>query len=188
MFSLVAPRLFNQSLHIRYSDGGTLRLCGESARWHMRRFGSGMFTALGCTRISSSSTVTPLLRNVGMWLLVDAWLRGFLSTSTVSPLPSPLFATKGDRSDMRLLSIHNPDRLIKPAKTEMLDMEFSPRSSNLRLDSLASGEMSDTELFQSTSSSSWVNPRRYKMLDIRFCPRFRYLNRVNPARGERSDI
>ena len=59
------------------------------------------------------------------------------------------------------------DRLINPAKAEILVMAFSPRSSNLRLVNLARGEMSDIELFKRSSSIRRFNPdkgRRSVML------------------------
>lgn len=73
-----------------------------------RMFGSGMFTDCGgngggtTTWTWSNSTVTPLLRRVGRWVVKDTVLRGFPVTSTVSPFPNPVFATRGQRSDIEL--------------------------------------------------------------------------------------
>ena len=68
----------------------------------LRRLVSGMFTVLGVTTIWSELTLTPLLWRVGMWVLKDRSLSGFPLTLSVSPLLSPVFATRGQRSDMEL--------------------------------------------------------------------------------------
>ena len=68
-----------------------------------RRLGSGMLTVLGGTTMLSKATVTPLLWRVGMWVLNDSALSGFSLTSTESPFHSPVFATRGQRSDIALL-------------------------------------------------------------------------------------
>ena len=82
---------------------------------------------------------------------MEAWLRGFSLTLTVSPLPNPAFATNGEMSDMELFSRDNSIRLIKPATGEMSDIELPESPRIIKLVKPASGEMSDIELSESSS-------------------------------------
>ncbi|CAI8028972.1 hypothetical protein GBAR_LOCUS16476 [Geodia barretti] len=72
----------------------------------VRRLESGISTSLSkstLTPLLMSSTLTPLLMSVGMWVLMEALLRGFPFTIITSPGPNPVFATRGEMSDMELL-------------------------------------------------------------------------------------
>ena len=64
-----------------------------------------------------------------MWVLMDTGLRGFSDTSTRSPSPNPVFATRGEMSEMELLSRSSRYfRLVNPFRGEMSDMELLLRS------------------------------------------------------------
>lgn len=152
----------------------------------LRRLGSGMFTV--CTTIWSNSTVTPLFWRVGMWVLMDSALRGFPLTSTASPFLNPVFATRGQRSDMELWSIHNSSRLVSPASAEMLEIRFPPRSSIVRSVNLATIEMFDMEFVKRFRYISRVNLARGEMSDMKFSASSSCVSLVNPARGEMSEI
>ncbi|CAI8028965.1 hypothetical protein GBAR_LOCUS16476 [Geodia barretti] len=85
-----------------------------------RRLGSGIST--GVRSRSSKSTLTPLRWSAGMWVLMEALLRGFPFTKIASPCPNPVFATRGERSEMELPRRLSHIRLINPDNAEMSDM------------------------------------------------------------------
>ena len=57
-----------------------------------------------------------------MWVCIDARFRGFSFTSIQSPLPNPVFATKGERSVMLFSARRIHFRLVKPLRDERSDM------------------------------------------------------------------
>ena len=81
-----------------------------------------------------------------MWVWIDASLKGFPHTSTVSPAPNPVLATKGERSDIEFLlrdeSVKKPIasrtsellerlknvRLVNPAKADISDIVVEPKN------------------------------------------------------------
>ncbi|CAI8028968.1 hypothetical protein GBAR_LOCUS16476, partial [Geodia barretti] len=86
----------------------------------VRRLESGIST--GLSKGSSKSTLTPLRWSAGMWVLMEALLRGFPFTIIASPCPNPVFATRGERSEMELPRRLSHIRLINPDNAEMSDM------------------------------------------------------------------
>ena len=157
-----------------------------------RMFGSGMFTDCGgggtTTWTWSNLTVTPLLRRVGRWVVKDTVLRGFPVTSTVSPFPNPVFATRGQRSDIALFSRYSSVSRVNLARGEMSDMKLLSSLSAVRLVNLARGEMLDMELFQRLSAVNRVNPARGEIFVMLFCPSPSAVRLVNPVKGEMLDI
>ncbi|CAI8028971.1 hypothetical protein GBAR_LOCUS16476, partial [Geodia barretti] len=92
----------------------------------VRRLESGIST--GLSKGLSKSTLTPLLMSVGMWVLMEALLRRFPSTRTAFPGPNPVFATRGEMSDMELLLRISHVRLVacsSPVKSVMLALGAS---------------------------------------------------------------
>ena len=59
-----------------------------------------------------------------MCVLMDTELRGFSISLTKSSLPSPIFSTRGEMSDMELYRRFSAIRLVKPATAEMSDIEL----------------------------------------------------------------
>ena len=114
-----------------------------------RRLRSGIFTG---STIWSNSTTIPRLWRVGMWLLMDTLLRKFPFRSIQSALPNPVFATRGEMSDIELFISLSSERLINPAMAEMSVIELSSSHSCLSLVNLARGDMS--VMLLSTSRSS----------------------------------
>ena len=86
----------------------------------VRRLESGIST--GVRSRSSKSTLTPLSWSARMWMLMAALLRGFPFTIIASPDPNPVFATRGERSEMELPRRLSHIRLINPDNAEMSDM------------------------------------------------------------------
>ena len=78
-----------------------------------------------------------------MWVCIDARFRGFPFTLTVSPLPNPVFATKGERSVRLLRSSRSSVNWINLESTEISDIELRSRRSAVRFVKLAKAAMSN---------------------------------------------
>ena len=76
-----------------------------------------------------------------MWVLMVTELRGLSFTLTVSPLPNPVLAAKGERSEMLLLISTTFAKLVKPAKGDRSEMLFPLSPSVSKLVKPESGEM-----------------------------------------------
>ena len=111
----------------------------------VRRFASGMFTGVGSllTGVGSKEMSTPLLCRAGMCVLIDVALSGLFRTSTRSPAPKPIFATKGEKSVIEFLERSKYVRLVKPDSGVMSEMLLLERRSHIRLVNRDSGAMSD---------------------------------------------
>ena len=57
-----------------------------------------------------------------MWVLIDVTLSGLFLTSTASPSPNPIFATKGERSETLFLERYRSVRLVKLDSIDMDDV------------------------------------------------------------------
>jgi hypothetical protein len=68
-----------------------------------------------------------------MCVLSDVVLNGLLLTSTVSPLPNPVFSTNGEISEMLLLSRNSNLSLVKPDSDEIFEIVLSLRYSRSSL-------------------------------------------------------
>ena len=91
-----------------------------------------------------------------MCVLIDVALKGLLLTSISSPLPNPVFATSGARSEILLLSRNSASRLVKLDSGATSDMLLLLRISNTRLVKLDSGVTSDMLLLSRNSTSRLV--------------------------------
>ena len=153
-----------------------------------RRLVSGMLTFCGGTTIWSNSTVTLLLWRTGIWLFKDRASSGFPVTKTLSPLPNPVFATRGAMSDIAFSCRFSSVRLVNLARGEMSDMMLLRRFSSFSLVNLARGEMSVMLFLASRSTVRLVNPAICERSATRLSRRSSNVRLVNPTRGDRSAI
>ena len=68
-----------------------------------------------------------------MCVLIDVALSGLFRTSTRSPSPNPVFATRGAMFEMLLLSRYSLSRLVNPDSADTSEMLFLERYSDVRL-------------------------------------------------------
>ena len=151
-----------------------------------RRLSSGIFTPSATT--ASNRTSTPLRWRSGMWVLMEAWLRGFPRRSTLSSLPNPVFATRGERSEMELSLRNRNLRLVNPSNAEILEMLLPSSPSPLRLVNPATAEISGMELPTRSSPLRLVNPVTAEMSEMVLLLRYSSVRLVKPATAEISEM
>ena len=83
-----------------------------------------------------------------MCVLSDVALKGLFFTSISSPLPNPVFATKGERSETLFLERYRFVRLVKLESADMSDMRLVLRIKASRLINLDSADTSEIALLQ----------------------------------------
>ena len=83
-----------------------------------------------------------------MCVLSDVALKGLFLTSISSPLPNPVFATKGERSETLFLERYRFVKLVKPDSADMSDMTLVLRFKTSRLVKPDSADTSEIALWE----------------------------------------
>ena len=123
-----------------------------------------------------------------MWVLIDVALSGLSVTSTRSPPPKPIFATKGERSDMLLLSRYSLSRLVKPDNDVMFEMLLRERFSHSRLVNADSVDKSVIELSQRFRLVKLVKPDNGAIFEMLLLERDSRPRLVKPDSGVMSEM
>ena len=117
-----------------------------------------------------------------MWVFIDCVsAERFPRTSTSSPLPIPVFATRDERFDIELNGSSRWVRLVRFSKAEMSDIEFSARFREVRFVRPVTAEMSEIELIQRDSSVRLVNSAKGERSVMLFPPSFNFVRLVAPS-------